>query len=57
MTQFIHLNGASQKIKIKQRYKKFASFEARVKSFKRCKKSLLQEVPALCETGLFYKGK
>lgn len=56
MTQFLYLNGVSQKMKIKQNNKRFASFEVRVKSFEICQKSLLQKVPALCETGLYYKG-
>lgn len=57
MTDFIYIYGVTQDLKIVAKNKAYANYESRVKSFQKCKKSLLQEVPALCESGLFYSGK
>lgn len=44
-------------MKIVENNKVFVDYENRVKTFTKCEKCLLQEVPYLCSSGLYYYGK
>ena len=48
--------GIIQKIK-PMRYKKYATLDARLKSFEKCLISLKQDINTCCEAGFFYTGK
>lgn len=54
--QFLDSVGVVQQIKTPN-HKDFATFEARLKTFDKCKKQLKQDTQTLCEAGFYYMGK
>lgn len=43
--------------KVLMHNKLYSSFDTRLKSFEKCKKSLNQDVGTLCAAGFYYTGK
>lgn len=39
------------------KYKQYANFASRLKTFDNCKKKMKQDIYTLCEAGFFYIGK